>query len=282
MHFPMSISQIELLNGSNFRKWKSDIELNLGILDYDHVLKEDPPEELTPTASREAKEKFEKWHKHNKMALIMIKKSIPDNVRGGIPDSEYAKEFFNSIAEKFKISDKAEINNLMKSLMRMEFNGKGSVREFIMRGSNVAGKLRGLNMAVEDSFLVYMLLNKLPEEYDNLKSLYKTQKEQWTVNELISLCVEVEDEVKKKGKEISVNLVTKMQHKKRFGNNCNKGSTSKLTVKTDNNKGKSSKPAIVMKCFFCKKPGHFKKDCEGFKAWLTKKGIIKNNNPKQE
>ncbi|XP_024178984.1 uncharacterized protein LOC112184999 [Rosa chinensis] len=198
----MSISQIKLLNGSNFRKWKSDIELNLGILDYNHVLKEDPPEELTPTVSREAKEKVEKWHKHNKMALIMIKKSIPDNVKGGIPDSKYAKEFFNSIAKKFKISDRDEINNLMKSLMRMEFNGKGSVREFIMRGSNVARKLRGLNMAVEDSFMVYMLLNKLPEEYDNLKSLYKTQKEQWTVNELISLYVEVEDEVKKKGKDI--------------------------------------------------------------------------------
>lgn len=272
MHFPMSISQIELLNGSNFRKWKTDIELNLGILDYDHVLKEDPPEELTQTASREAKEKYEKWYKHNKMALIMIKKSMTENMKGSIPESEYAKVFFNSIAEKFKISDKAETNNLMKSLMRMEFNGRGSVREFIMKGSDIAAKLRGLNISVEDSFLVYMLLNKLPDEYDNLKSLYKTQKEQWSVNELISLCVEIEDETKKKGKEIAVNLVTKVQHKKKFGDNYHKGSTSKLTVKHNNHKGKSSKSAIVMQCFFCKRPGHFKKDCEGFKAWLTKKG----------
>ncbi|XP_024171677.1 uncharacterized protein LOC112177636 [Rosa chinensis] len=166
MHFPMSISQIEFLNGSNFKKWKGDIDLNLGVLDYDHVLKEDPPEELTPTASRESKEKYEKWYKHNKMALIMMKKSISESVRGGIPDSEYAKVFFNSIAEKYKVSDKAEIGNLMKSLTRMQYNGKGSVREYIMRASDTAGKLRALNMSVEDPFLLTYDDSFLMEETD--------------------------------------------------------------------------------------------------------------------
>ncbi|XP_061993503.1 uncharacterized protein LOC133711387 [Rosa rugosa] len=112
MHFPMSISQIELLNGSNFKKWKSDIELNLGVLDYDHVLKEDPPEALPATASKESKEKYEKWYKHNKMALIMIKKSITENVIGGIPDSEFAKVFFNSIAEKSRFPTKQKLESL--------------------------------------------------------------------------------------------------------------------------------------------------------------------------
>ncbi|GAB2268284.1 hypothetical protein Dimus_038703 [Dionaea muscipula] len=272
MQFPMSINQIELLNGSNFKKWKADIELNLGILDYDYVLKENPPEAVTPTSSKEAKEKYERWSKHNKMALILIKKSMSDNVRGGIPDSENAKVYFASIAEKFKISNKAETNNLMKSLMSLEYKGKGSVREFIMKGSDITSKLRDLKMPVEESFLVYLLLNKLPDEYDHLRTLYKTQKENWSVNELISLCVEVEDEMKKKGKPITVNFV---KNKK----NWHKGSTSKLAPKPDINKSKSIKPP--MKCFFCKKQGHFKKDCEGFKAWLNKKGIIRNNDPKQ-
>lgn len=164
----MSINQIELLNGSNFKKWKADIELNLGILDYDHVLKEDPPAELIPNASKDVKEKHDRWYKHNKMALIMIKRSMTENVRGGIPNSELAKVYFASIAESFKISDKAETNNLMKSLMSLEYNGKSSVRGFIMKGSDIASRLRGLNMSVDDSFLVYMLLNKLPDEYDNM------------------------------------------------------------------------------------------------------------------
>lgn len=58
MHFPMSINQIELLNGLNFRKWKGDIELNLGILDFDHVLRENPPAEPIVTASKETKDRY--------------------------------------------------------------------------------------------------------------------------------------------------------------------------------------------------------------------------------
>ena len=198
------------------------------------------------------------------------------SVRGSIPDAEFAKDFMESIAAKYAISNKAETGKMMKSLMRMEYNGKGNVREYIMKGSNIVEKLKDLKMTVEEPFLVYMLLNSLPDEFDHLKSLYKTQKEQWTVNELISLCVEVEEEVKKKGKgkAVDVNLVTKAKHKRKFGGKKFKPGSSEGTSKSfkSDNDNVKNKPAGGMWCFFCKKPGHFKKDCDGFKAWLKKKG----------
>ena len=52
-HYPMRIVNFAPLNGVNYKKWKEDIELNLGILDYDHVLKEDPPQEPEDDASRQ-------------------------------------------------------------------------------------------------------------------------------------------------------------------------------------------------------------------------------------
>ena len=107
-----------------------------------------------------------------------------------------------------KSRTKAETNNLMKALLNLEYKGE-NVREFIMKGSDIANKLKELNMTMDDSFLVYMLLNKLPDAYDNLRLLYKTQKEIWTVNELTSLCADVEDEIKKKGKSILVNIISK-------------------------------------------------------------------------
>ncbi|CAM8891026.1 unnamed protein product [Rhodiola kirilowii] len=87
MQFSMSVNNIELLDGNNFHKWKGDVELSLGILDYDHVLKENPPAALPENANKEAKDNYEKWFKHNKMALIVIKKSMASSVRGSFPDA---------------------------------------------------------------------------------------------------------------------------------------------------------------------------------------------------
>lgn len=41
-------------------------------------------------------------------------------------------------------------------------------------------------------------------------------------------------------------------------------------MKSDHENMKN-KPAGGKRCFFCKKQCHFKKDCEGFKAWMLKK-----------
>ncbi|CAM8999125.1 unnamed protein product [Rhodiola kirilowii] len=92
MQFSMSVNNIELLDGNYFHKWKADVDLKLGILDYDHVLKENPPAATLPeNANKEAKDNCEKWFKHNKMALIVIKKSMTSSVRGSFPDAELAK-----------------------------------------------------------------------------------------------------------------------------------------------------------------------------------------------
>ena len=93
--YPMSVTNFASLNGVNYK----DIELMLGILDYDHVLKEDPPLEPTDDAPKEAKTKYQEWHKHNRIALIYIKKCITDAVKGGIPESYLAKTYLASIAD---------------------------------------------------------------------------------------------------------------------------------------------------------------------------------------
>lgn len=112
-----------------------------------------------------------------------------------MPDSENARVYFNSIADKYKMSDKAEIGNLMNKLVKMKFNGHGNIREYIMQGIDTAGKLKDLNVIIEDSFLVHLLLNSLLDPYSHLMSLYNTQKEKWSLNELISICVQEETKV---------------------------------------------------------------------------------------
>ena len=124
---------------------------------------------------------------------------------------------------------------------------------------------------------MFLLLNSFSEEYSHLKSLYNTQRESWSVNELISICVQEGEDKAKRGKAVAVNYISKPKYKDRkrqFGkrNFGNKDGASRSGTKHDIFKEKPHKPNGPLKCFFCKKSGHFKKDCEGFKIWLNKKG----------
>ncbi|CAL2270082.1 unnamed protein product [Prunus armeniaca] len=78
--------------------WKQDLEISLGFLGYDFVLKEKPPQALAADASAEIKTKYAKWEKANKMTMLMMQKAMTSSIKGSIPNSEHAKQFYEAIA----------------------------------------------------------------------------------------------------------------------------------------------------------------------------------------
>ena len=89
----MAFSSIEPLAGTNFKKWKQDIEIVLGRNDLDLDLREEEPAALTETSTAAQRTKFEKWDKANRMVVLIMKRTMSETVRGGIPNKENAKEF---------------------------------------------------------------------------------------------------------------------------------------------------------------------------------------------
>lgn len=255
-----------------------DIELALGLPGYDVALREPEPI-VTDESTGDQISKHENWHNKNRMALLLMKRTITETVRGSIPDTEYALEYLQSISEKYKESEKAESSVLMHSLVTMSFDGTGSIREYIMKQIDVATKLRNLQFEVGDQFLVHLVLNSLPAEYTQLKVTHNTQKDKWGLNELISICVQEESRLKaeKTGTvSKSVNLVSKPKWKpKRHQFKKNSGTASNKIASAAANAHApapfKAHKSYQAKCFFCRKPGHFKKDCQGFKNWMIKR-----------
>ncbi|XP_050156195.1 uncharacterized protein LOC126630073 [Malus sylvestris] len=182
---------MDSLTGTNYKKWKQDIEIVLGLTDLDVALREKEPDVPEKDDSTKIKNKYEKWHKANMMAILIMKRPMSDTVKGGIANTDSAKEFLASIEAKFNESNKAETGNLMNSLMTTKFVD-GSVREHILGLIDIATKLNALDVAISDPFLVHVTLNSLPSEYSQLKSTNNAQKEKWDLNELIAICVHEE------------------------------------------------------------------------------------------
>ena len=127
-------------------------------------------------------------------------------------------------------------------------------------------------VGVQETLLVHHALNTLPSSFDHLRTSYNAQKENWTLDELIAICSDEEERIKKQTPTIY--LLEKP--KKKNTQSQNKLKPTKTITKSSAATGPKDK-AFRFKCYFCKKVGHMKKDCTGYKAWLAKKGKIISN-----
>ncbi|KAM1211258.1 hypothetical protein ACFX2G_003021 [Malus domestica] len=242
------------------------------------------------------------------MSLLIMQNAIEEHIRGGIPSCDLAKDYMARIEEKFKRSDKAEIGAYVTALINTKHDGLISVREHLLKLVNISNKLNALEIRITYQFLVHMALYSLSGDYDQIKVNYNTQKETLTINELISICCQEEEMMKKsKAERIELeNLVNSRKGKGKMGatafkNDNYKGNKKHLGFKNQaaadfgpkkslkttsvaiKNNGASIStglrvnPIHLKKCFYCQSTEHLRKHCPGFKAWLIKKGKTEFN-----
>lgn len=76
----------------------------------------------------------------------------------------------------------------METLTIKKYDGVSSVREHNLEINNLAEQFKSLDMTISKSFLVQSILNSCPTQYGSFKINYNSQKNKWTINELISMC----------------------------------------------------------------------------------------------
>ncbi|KAL6335778.1 hypothetical protein AAG906_039541 [Vitis piasezkii] len=220
----------------------------LGYMDIDLALRMPKPDELNEESTQEDEVYWGKWERSNRLSLMIMKRDIPEAFRGVVTDEvTNASDFLAEIQKRFAKNDKAETSTLLASLISMKYKGKGNVREYIMEMSHLASKLKALKLELSDDLLVHL-----------------HQKDKWTLNELISFCVQEEERLKQDKTE-SAHLASTSKDKGKRKNKDNKVAAS--------NGPEQKKQKVEVTCFFCNKPGHTKKECTKYAAWRVKKGL---------
>ncbi|KAL3624762.1 hypothetical protein CASFOL_031430 [Castilleja foliolosa] len=200
-------SFVSMFNGHNYTEWCEQIQFHLGVLELDLALHVDKPAAITDTSSEGEISVHTAWERSNRLSLMLMRMTIASNIKSTLPPTENAKDFIKLVGERSQTADKSLAGTLMATLTTIKFDGSRSMYEHVMEMTNIAARLKSLEMKVDDSFLVQFVLNSLPPEYGPFQMNYNTMKDKWNVNELHSMLVQEETRLKNQGTH-SVHLIT--------------------------------------------------------------------------
>jgi molybdopterin converting factor small subunit len=115
-------------------------------------------------------------------------------------------EYLEKVQSQFTGSSKACASSLIKRLISEKYTG-GGVRDHILRMSNVAIRLKPLDLAIKDGFLIYLIFNSLLKEFETFEVNYNSMNDKWTLEKFITMCVQEEERIKHNNDGIdSVNM----------------------------------------------------------------------------
>jgi hypothetical protein len=254
------LSVIQPLNGSKYGSWRETIEIVLALMEIDPALTTDAPKEpekhvlhdgetaqtfatrerdFTPIRMAYDIERA-KCDASNCKCLMVIKSSIKEAIRGGIPDCETAKEYLKKVESQFTDSSKMYAGTIIKRLVTKKYSFDSGMREHILKMSNMTSKLKPMDMEVKDEFLVRLVMSSLPKEFEAFEINYNSQPENCGIEKLIAMCMQEEERIK----DARGNFINHVKHnkKKNFSNSPQSKRSYSHDHKTSSSKGQGKAP----------------------------------------
>ena len=99
------------------------------------------------------------------------------------------------------------------------------VHEHIMQMRDIKAQLNKLEINLSKSFLVHFILNTLLHQYGPFKISYNTHKDKWSINELMTICVQEEERLMM---ELGESAMLATTHEKNKRNDTSQTYISKL------------------------------------------------------
>ncbi|PIN07341.1 hypothetical protein CDL12_20094 [Handroanthus impetiginosus] len=197
-------------------------------MDINYAIRKGEQPTVTNTSTPREITLYKRWERSNHLSVIYIKTKISASIRDSVDQHDKVCDLLKAIDDQFVPSEKALVSALIMKFSSLRFTIVRGVREHIMQMRDLAAQLKNL-------------------EYGPIKISYNTHKDKWSINELMTMCVQEEERLVM---ELGESAMLAMQGKEKVqANNKEKG---KIPTQTDIKK--------EPKCHFCKKKGHMRKN----------------------
>ena len=185
--------EVPELRGDNYKMWKETILLNLGWKDLDYAIHNGKLPVPTKESTQDEVALYEQWDRSNRLSTMYIKAKISNGIRGSVSEKHKdVRALLKAIDDQFVTSEKALASTLIMRFSSLRLTSVKGVREHIMELRDIVAQLKTLGVDMSDDFLVYYALYTLPSSYGPFKISYNTHKEKWSINDLMTMCVQEE------------------------------------------------------------------------------------------
>ena len=229
------------LNDTNYQSWKFKVRMLLIREGTWKCVQEGAPDELN-----------DEWVEKDEKAQSTISLTVSDNQIVHISSCTTAKGMWDELQ---KVHERTNLTNklyLMRKLYQSKLKPEQDMQEYIRCTLEVVDRLRGIGEDIRDFHVAALLLSGLPDSYETLVTALDARPDDELTLEYV------------KGKLVD-------EYRRKSG-----GATSESALKTHDKAKLRAKPTAshskqheTRECFYCKKPGHLKKDCRAWKAKMN-------------
>lgn len=218
------------LNGRNYSTWKFTIQTLLVARELWEICKVRDISESRRVKNAEAK--------------AIIFNSMDDNQKARIGNCETAHDLWIKIQETYEGSDSTRKAKSLHKFMTMKCKDEEAVGDFCSRFESALTDLEATGYRVDEGMKVFAFKSALPSDLYEKADTWEMCQKTPLLSELITLMRYREKKIED---EPTIALYMEESHKK------------PVTSRTSNPTSKS--PSKQSTCNYCKKPGHFWRDC---------------------